>query len=235
MTRATASMSSGWGRKIASVAVGVCHLCQSAPTGGAHAAAGAAPARCACALSGRAPNWLDRLAAEHLPVPKLSDALNHLYGAYNTVDFVIAAALFELSRHPEWRARIRTELDTVLGERQYASLDDVPRLPLLWGVIKETLRLYPVTTGIIRQTGAPPELEGERIPTGTQVVVVPYALHRHPDYWEDPRPSDRIAGDALRSHLRIFRSSLGLVNAWARPWPSSNCWCASRPSSATPT
>lgn len=138
----------------------------------------------------RSPNWLDGLAAEQLPLPELTSALNHLYGAYNTVDFMIAAALFELSRHPEWRERVRSELTSVLGDRAHPTTDDIPRLPLFWGAIKETLRLYPVAMGIYRQIGKPIEVDGERIPTGTQVVVLPYALHRHPEYWDEPHTFD---------------------------------------------
>ena len=37
-------------------------------------------ARCPVAT----PNWLDALAAEQLPLTDLTNALNHLYGAYNT-------------------------------------------------------------------------------------------------------------------------------------------------------
>jgi cytochrome P450 len=134
----------------------------------------------------RAPNWIDGLAAEQLPLTELTNALTHLYGAYNTVDFMIAAALYELSRHSDWRERIRSELRAVLGPRPYPTMDDIPRLPLLWGAIKETLRLYPVTMGVYRQIGGPLALDGEQIRTGTQVVILPYALHRHPDYWEQP-------------------------------------------------
>jgi cytochrome P450 len=135
----------------------------------------------------RAPNWIDGLAAEQLPLTELTDALTHLYGAYNTVDFMIAAALYELSRHPEWRERIRSELSAVLGPRPYPTMDDIPRLPLLWGAIKETLRLYPVTMGVYRQIGSLLAVDGERIRSGSQVVILPYALHRHPDYWEEPQ------------------------------------------------
>jgi hypothetical protein len=134
----------------------------------------------------RTPNWLDGLAAEQLPLPELTNGLNHLYGAYNTVDFMITAVLFELSRNPEWRERVRSELRSVLGARAHPTMDDIPRLPLFWGAIKETLRLYPVAMGIYRQIGKPLEVDGERIPTGTQVVVLPYALHRHPEYWNEP-------------------------------------------------
>jgi cytochrome P450 len=112
---------------------------------------------------------------------------------------MIAAALYELSRHPEWRERIRAELTSVLGARAYPTTEDIPRLPLFWGAIKETLRLYPVAMGIYRQIGRPLEIDGERIPTGTQVVVLPYALHRHADYWDEPQAfkPDRWSGSQL--------------------------------------
>jgi cytochrome P450 len=132
------------------------------------------------------PNWIDGLAAEQLPLTELTDGLNHLYGAYNAVDFVSTAVLYELSRNPEWRERVRAELAAVLDARPYPTLDDIPRLPLLWGTIKETLRLYPVAMGIFRQSGGPLQIDGETLPGGTQVVILPYALHRHPEYWDEP-------------------------------------------------
>jgi cytochrome P450 len=130
-------------------------------------------------------NWIDGLDRAELPLHELTDALNHIYGAYNAADFAITATLFELSRHPEWLARVRTELDQVLGEQAYPTRDDLPALPLTRAVIDETLRLYPVAMGIFRQTGEPMVLEDATLPTGTQVVILPYALHRHPALWSN--------------------------------------------------
>jgi cytochrome P450 len=144
--------------------------------------------RAGCPAS--SPNWLDGLAAEQLSMHELTDGLNHLYGAYNAVDFAVTAALFELSRHAHWRDRLRVELESVLGGRRFPTMDDVPRLPLLWGAIREVLRLYPVAGGIFRQTGAPLEFDSEHVESGTQVVILPYALHRHPEYWERPDSFD---------------------------------------------
>jgi cytochrome P450 len=135
----------------------------------------------------RTPNWLDGLAHEQLPLTELTDALNHLYGAYTAVDFVTTAALYELNRNPDWRERVRSELTAVLDARPYPTQDDIPRLPLLWGAIRETLRLYPVSMGIFRQSGGPLQIDGETLPGGTQVVILPYALQRHPEYWDEPQ------------------------------------------------
>jgi cytochrome P450 len=122
------------------------------------------------------------------------------------VDYVTTAALYELSRHPQWRQRLRAELQQALAPDAVPTPADRPRLPLTWAVIEETLRLYPVAMGIFRQTGteirtgtgAPlavdagdgGAVDGEALPAGTQVVILPYALHRHPDFWEDPHTFD---------------------------------------------
>jgi cytochrome P450 len=143
-------------------------------------------ARCPVA----SPGWIGGLAAQHLPPFELTDALNHLYGAYNAVDFVIAAAVYELSRHSDWRARMRAELDDVLVDRPFPTMNDVGHLPVSWSVIREVLRCYPVAMCIFRQTGAPLAIDGVSIPTGSQVGMLPYALHHHPDYWASPEVFD---------------------------------------------
>lgn len=153
----------------------------------------AAHTRCPVA----APAWIDGLAGAGLSPSELTDALNHLYGAHNAADFVMTAALYALNRHPEWHARMRAELDEVLDDRPFPTLDDVRRLPVSWGVIREVLRCYPVAMGIFRQTGQPLAIDGETIPTGSQVVILPYALHHDPDYWAAPEVFD--PGRWLRS------------------------------------
>jgi cytochrome P450 len=136
-------------------------------------------------LAGR-PGWLDGLEREAIPFEELVDELNHLYGAYNAVDFTITAALFELSRHPEWRQRVRDELERVLGARELPEREDVPRLPELGRVIREVVRLYPVAMVVFRRSGAPIVVDGEELPAGTEFGMLSYALHRHPDFWPDP-------------------------------------------------
>jgi cytochrome P450 len=40
--------------------------------------------------------------------------------------------------------------------------------------------------GIVRRPGEPIELGGERLASGTQVLVLLHALHHHPDFWDEP-------------------------------------------------
>jgi cytochrome P450 len=144
----------------------------------------------------RRPGWIAGLAGEGTPLAEMSDALNHLYGAYNALDFVVTAALVELSRHPEWRDRLREEAIAVLGDRAYPDREDVARMTVLANVQKEVLRRYPVAMGVFRRLGAPLDVGGERLPAGAEVAILPYALHHHPAFWSDPERFDPTRWDA---------------------------------------
>jgi enediyne biosynthesis protein E7 len=129
--------------------------------------------------------WIERLAEAGLSDEELATEVNHLYGAFNAIDFIITAALYELARRKEVRTAVRTELESVLGDRQALAREDHQKLRWTYAFMLEILRRYPVTMGVVRITGAPMDLGGETLPKGTQVMILLYALHHHPDFWDD--------------------------------------------------
>jgi cytochrome P450 len=147
--------------------------------------------------------WLTQLARARLSEAELAREINHLYGAFNAVDYVVTAALCELARDRRLAESLRGELLSVLGDREPPARDDLPRLPWTNAFMLEILRRYPVSMGIVRRTGEPIELGGERLPSGTQVLILLHALHHHPDFWDEPEtlkperwigsPSPRVA------------------------------------------
>jgi cytochrome P450 len=147
--------------------------------------------------------WLTQLAGAGLSEAELAREINHLYGAFNAVDYVVTAALCELARDRRLAESLRGELLSVLGDREPPARDDLPRLPWTNAFMLEILRRYPVSMGILRRTGQPIELGGERLSSGTQVLVLLHALHHHPDFWDEPEalkperwigsPSPRVA------------------------------------------
>ena len=66
-------------------------------------------------------------------------------------------------------------------------------------VLNEALRLYPPAWLITRRALAADELGGYPIPSGALVVLSPYAMHRHPAFWEDPDHFDPQRFSAGRS------------------------------------
>ncbi|NJM27177.1 MAG: cytochrome P450 [Pseudanabaena sp. RU_4_16] len=136
------------------------------------------------------PNWLQGLQSAGLSLDRIANQINHLYGAFNAIDFSITCAFYELSRHPDWVKILRTEFKQVLGDRPYPTRADFPLLAHTMNFMQEVLRMYPVTMAVARRTGAAIEVDGEQIPKGTEVMILLYALHHHPDFWENPETFD---------------------------------------------
>ena len=130
--------------------------------------------------------WLPQLAGAGLSDGELAREINHLYGAFNAIDYVVTASLCELARDRRLVETLRGELLSTLGDREPPARDDLPRLPWTNAFMLEILRRYPVSMGIVRRTGEPIELGGERLASGTQVLVLLHALHHHPDFWDEP-------------------------------------------------
>lgn len=127
-------------------------------------------------------NWLQQLCASGISGTQLVNEINHLYGAFNAIDFIVTAALVELARRG-WTERLRAEMISVLGADRVPVRDDLAKLPQTNAFMLEILRRYPVSMGVVRRVGNELEIEGERVPTGSQVMISPYALQHHPDFW----------------------------------------------------
>ncbi|WJV45634.1 cytochrome P450 [Streptomyces flavofungini] len=106
-----------------------------------------------------------------------------------TVSPALAWAWHLLGQHPEVRAELHAEVDSVLGGR-VAEFADVPHLKVTARIITETLRLYPPVWLLTRRTAVDTDLAGQRLPAGTVVVFSPYVLHHHPALHPDPERFD---------------------------------------------
>ena len=102
-----------------------------------------------------------------------------------------------LSQHPEVEARVLAEQDGV-PESELTSYADLEKLPRTMQVIKESLRLYPPGWLLSRRTLGPDRLGGFEIPPDTDVLLSPYVIHRHPDFWENPQAFDPDRFDTAR-------------------------------------
>ncbi|MEU8683616.1 cytochrome P450 [Streptomyces sp. NPDC048611] len=112
-----------------------------------------------------------------------------LLAGHETTATSLAFTLHLLARHPGEQARVRAEIDRVLGHRPPTAAD-LDRLPYLTQTLKESMRLYPAAPVISRRAVAATEIGGYRIPAGADVVVAPWVTHRDPDLWADPERFD---------------------------------------------
>jgi cytochrome P450 len=104
---------------------------------------------------------------------------------HETTSLALSWTWYLLSQHPAVEAKIHHELAEVLGGRT-PSNDDIANLRYTRMVIEESMRLYPPAHTIGRQPIAADEVLGHRIPAGSEVLVLPWLLHRKPSLWDNP-------------------------------------------------
>lgn len=94
-----------------------------------------------------------------------------------------------LGQHPEVAAKLRAELQEVLGDRP-PEMSDLPHLSYTDAVIKESMRLYPPAWAIGREVLEDCELGGYRIPAKTQLFISQWVVHHDPRFFENPYAFD---------------------------------------------
>ena len=64
--------------------------------------------------------------------------------------------------------------------------DDMKQLVYLKYCIKESMRLFPPVSALGRVLDQDTNITGHVMAKGTSVTLNIYAIHRHPDFWENP-------------------------------------------------
>ncbi|KAJ1190591.1 hypothetical protein NDU88_007329 [Pleurodeles waltl] len=109
----------------------------------------------------------------------------------DTTSFTLSWATFLLAKHPDVQQMVYEEIVRNLGKSQVPNAEDVPKLPLIRAVLKETLRLYPVLPGNGRVTQDDLIIGGYFVPKGTQLALCHYSTSYEEEYFsaaEEFRP-----------------------------------------------
>ncbi|KAG5261529.1 hypothetical protein AALO_G00285290 [Alosa alosa] len=125
-----------------------------------------------------------------------------LLAGVDTTSFTLSWATYLLARHPQIQQQIYEEVTQTLGGKA-PTANDVPNLPLIRGLVKETLRLFPVLPGNGRITQDDLIVGGYFLPKGTQLALChfstsmseenfPGAEEFRPDRWIRKDQSDRV-------------------------------------------
>lgn len=117
---------------------------------------------------------------------ELCDQIRSLIAAgYDTTSSAAAWVVHALGANPAALAALREQVRDVLGDRA-PTVDDLRAMPLVDGVVREVLRLWP--PGLVggRTCVRDFELLGHRVPAGSTVLYSPFITHRLPEVWGDP-------------------------------------------------
>lgn len=122
-----------------------------------------------------------------------------LFAGEDTTANTLGWMIYYLSTHPEVQARMREEIDQVLGDAtRVESLEQAAALRYINAAFIETLRLRPVAPLLMLQANEALELDGHLVPEGTEVVVLLDQEARSAERFADPdafRPERWLGSD----------------------------------------
>lgn len=104
---------------------------------------------------------------------------------HETSASALAWSLYLLAMHPEWQDKVAGEALNVIAETG-PDFGDMARLRVTRDVFREALRLYPPVPMMVRETTCPERFRDRDIPSGAQIVLSPWHLHRHERLWDNP-------------------------------------------------
>ncbi|KAF7814031.1 cytochrome P450 71A1-like [Senna tora] len=113
--------------------------------------------------------------------------LELIAGGTDTSSVTLEWAMCELLRKPKMLKNAREELDRVIGRERWVEEQDIPNLPYINAIMKETMRLHPVAPMLIPRLARQDfKIAGYDIPRGTQVLVNIWSIGRNPLVWDNP-------------------------------------------------
>ncbi|MEL6536444.1 MAG: cytochrome P450 [Bacteroidota bacterium] len=118
-----------------------------------------------------------------------SEMLTIFLAGHETSANAMSWGIVSLMQNPNSWERLREEVDTVIG-KDLPTFEQLFQLPYTRQVVDEILRLYPSAWAIGRTVLEPITLGGFQIPSGVDLVLPIYHVHRHPQFWENPDQFD---------------------------------------------
>jgi cytochrome P450 len=117
------------------------------------------------------------------------EILGILVSGTETATLTLSWLFHELGRYPEVEQRLHAELDELVG-RASVGFADLAKLEYTRQVFNEVIRVHHPLWLLMRRAIATVQLGGVSIPPGTELLYSPYALHRDPVLYPDPKRFD---------------------------------------------
>lgn len=132
----------------------------------------------------------DKSSGEGFSREELIDQLGVFFLAgHETTASALTWGFYVLATRPDIISRVRMEVEKITGGEEIG-FQHIRALDFTRSVFKECLRLYPPITFIPRVAAESTEICGRRIKKGAMVMIAPWVIHRHSDYWKNPHSFD---------------------------------------------
>ncbi|XP_031371511.1 cytochrome P450 78A5-like [Punica granatum] len=133
-----------------------------------------------------------------------------IFRGTDTVAILLEWILARMTLHPDIQAKAQHEIDAVVGPGQSVSDSDLPNLPYLRAIVKETLRIHPPGPLLswARLAIHDTSVGQHFIPAGTTAMVNMWAITHDGSVWSDPdefKPERFVEEDVpiMGSDLRL--------------------------------
>jgi len=141
----------------------------------------------------------------------IDELLTLVVAGHETTASTLTWTWYQLGQHPQVQERLAMSAGA-LPDR-VLDLEELEGWVTGQQVMKETLRLCPPGWIISRRALKPDVLGGFPISAGTDVLISPYFVHRHPAHWSEPERFDperfNEAADAERDRFAYIPFGVG--------------------------
>jgi cytochrome P450 len=144
--------------------------------------------------TGRRPRQLDLTdpIVDLLPVLGMDRAVDAVTAVLTAIagppGATAACLLYELTRRPEWAARLASELEPVPPAQLYDMSTRIA--PVTYRFVKETLRMWSPPLLMARDVRTNISLGQARLKVGQRYFLSAYLIHHDPRHWKDPDTFD---------------------------------------------
>lgn len=139
-----------------------------------------------------------------------------IFRGTDTVAILLEWILARMVLHPEIQAKAQSEIDSVVGSGRSVNDVDLPNLPYLRAIVKETLRMHPPGPLLswARLAIHDTHVGNHFIPAGTTAMVNMWAITHDQEVWSDPqvfKPERFLQGGGEDADVAIMGSDLRLA------------------------
>lgn len=121
----------------------------------------------------------------------VNEACTFMLAGQDSVGAATAFCLFLLAQNANCQQKCYNEImDIFDDDNRSPTMKDLREMRYLEQCIKETLRLYPSVPLIARQLTEDIRVNKYTIPSGSNILIFPYATHRLPEFYPDPERFD---------------------------------------------
>ncbi|KYQ47713.1 Cytochrome P450 6j1 [Trachymyrmex zeteki] len=140
---------------------------------------------------------LERAEGDKLDTEMLAgQAMSYVIDGYETSSSILSFVGFYLANYPKIQEKLHEEVISVLNKyNSEVTFEGLREMTYMDQVINETMRMIPGTLLMKKRCTEEFELKGSdgvvcRVPLGMEILIPVQALHKDPQYWENPEEYD---------------------------------------------